>query len=100
MIRGVTIFERKHLMETLLFIYDCGGKTTRMALYNNVANDASMPEKLEILEGFGLIRQVEERVTRTMHIELSDHGHEVAKKLTDIDRVMGPYITPSRTGRY
>ena len=100
MTREILAFERRHLIAIMLFIHDCGGRTTRMALYRNVANNEFMPSKLEILEGHDLIIQKEERVTKAMQIELTEKGRQVAERLLEIDRIIGSFNAPTRKGRY
>ena len=85
--REILLFERKHMLGTLLFVYDRGG-CTRMELYNNVANNDGMPGKLAVLEKHGLIVQKEVPITRAMRIDITEKGKEVVKHLLSIERLI------------
>ena len=85
--REILLFERKHMLGTLLFVYDRGG-CTRMELYKNVANNDGMPGKLAVLEKHGLIVQKEVPITRAMRIDITEKGKEVVEHLLSIEKLI------------
>ena len=45
---GVRIFEEKHMISILLFIYE-NGPSRKMDIYDNVSKNPRMPDKIEKL---------------------------------------------------
>ncbi len=75
----------KHLIGILIYLEIVGGRSSRTGLYDNVANNDRMPQKLNILEQMGLLFEQKDRVTRAIWVELTPTGHEVAKLLLNIE---------------
>ena len=84
---GIRIFERKHMLAILFFVHSRGG-CTRIELYNGVANNDRMPDKLGVLEEAGLITQHIDRNTRAVRIEMTDVGMEAMGHLLEVDRLI------------
>lgn len=75
----------KHLIAILIYLKNVGGRSSRTGLYDNVANNDRMPQKLNILEQLGLLFEEKDRVTRAIWVELTPNGHEVARLLLEIE---------------
>ena len=61
---------------------------TRMELFDQVANNEDMPNKLAVLESHGLIVQKEVPITRAMRIDLTEKGKEVMRHLLEIEDLL------------
>jgi len=85
--RKILAFEKKHMIGILLFIRSMKG-CTRMELYEGVANNDRMPDKLAVLEGYGLITQTVVPATRAVRIELTEKGEEVSSKFLEIEKML------------
>lgn len=85
--REVLIFERRHMIGILLFVFEKGG-CTRMELYNGLANNDRMPDKLALLEEHGLLVQLPVPVTRAIRIELTEKGKDAVGHFLAIDRII------------
>ena len=85
---GVRIFEEKHMISILLFIYE-NGPSRKMDIYDNVSKNPRMPDKLEKLQESGLIRMESDPDGKvTVLISLTAKGITVAQKLVDLDRII------------
>lgn len=83
----VLMFERKHMIGILLFVHDKGG-CTRMELYNGVANNDRMPDKLALLEEQGLIVQKEVPISHAMRIDMTEKGERFVALLKEADSLL------------
>ena len=84
---GAAVLEERHMISTILFLSEREG-CTKSELYRAVSTNPRMPEKLDILEGAGLIRQQREESSRTTRVELTDLGKRVSAALAEIDSLM------------
>ena len=84
---GAAVLEERHMISTMLFLAGSDG-CTKTELYRAVSTNPRMPEKLDILEGAGLIRQQREESSRTTRVELTDLGKRVSAALAEIDSLM------------
>lgn len=84
---GATVLEEKHMISTMLYLAGSDG-CTKTELYRAVSTNPRMPEKLDILEQAGLIRQDCSDGSRAVNIRLTDLGNAVSAKLAEIDFLM------------
>ncbi len=83
----VLMFERKHMIAILLFVHDNGG-CTRMELYNGVANNDRMPDKLALLEEKGLIVQKEVPISHAMRIDMTEKGERMVALIKEAESLL------------
>lgn len=81
-------FEEKHLMAILIYLKKVGGRSNRMGLYGSVAKNDRMPKKIKMLEALGLIVEEQETVTKSIWIELTQKGHDVADKILELEELL------------
>lgn len=84
---GARVLEEKHMISTLLFLSGNDG-CNKSELYRAVSTNPRMPDKLDILERAGLIRQDSNDGSRAVNIRLTDLGNAVSAKLAEIDSLM------------
>ena len=75
------------MISTLIYLSENEG-CTKTELYRAVSSNPRMPEKLDILESNGLIRQETNDASRAVRISLTDLGRKVSGRLLEIDRLM------------
>ena len=73
--------EEKHLLSTLLYLYE-NGESIKTEIYSNVSRHPRMPLKLDLLEECGLITM--DRGTTTT-IKLTEKGTRVASHIQMIE---------------
>jgi len=83
----ILAFEKKHMFGILLFVHERGG-CTRMELYEGVANNDRMPDKLAVLEGQELIVQKEVPITRAMRIDMTEKGEEFVRLILEAESLL------------
>ena len=76
--------EEKHLLSTLLYLYE-NGESIKTEIYSNVSRNPRMPLKLDLLEECGLITM--DRGTTTT-IKLTEKGTRVASHIQMIEFVL------------
>jgi len=81
------VFEEKHLISIMMFLF-INGPTRKIDIYSNVSNNPHIPEKLNRLESLGLLTQVSDRNRRSIIIELTDKGKEVATFFIGINKLL------------
>ena len=85
---GARILEEKHMISTLLYLYE-HGPSRKMDIYENVSKNPRMPDKIEKLEEYGLVKIAPDTEGKaTVVISLSDKGEKTAKMLVDLDRII------------
>ena len=81
---GVTAFEEKHMISMLMFL-GANGPSRKIDIYDGVSSNPRMPDKLNILEGMGLITQEVDSVTRSTIVSLTEPGEQIAGMIVAID---------------
>ena len=84
---GAAILEEKHMVSTLLFLSE-NDRCTKTELYRAVSSNPRMPEKLDLLESAGLIRQVNAEGSNAVRLTLTETGRRVASMLSELDAMM------------
>ena len=85
---GVRIFEEKHMISILLFIYE-NGPSRKMDIYDNVSKNPRMPDKIEKLEENGLLyTEPDPEGKATVLIHLTPKGITASQTLIGLDRVI------------
>ncbi len=85
---GILVLEGKHMISTMLYLLSNDG-CIKTDIYRGVSNNPRMPEKLNLLEDAGLIRQESYPENRSVRIFLTDMGREVGNGLMSISGLMG-----------
>lgn len=85
---ALRMFERKHMAAIMLHLRANGGSSTRMRIYNEIANNDHMPDKFALLEEAGLLIQTKDRFTRAVTLTLTEKGARVADALADLDALI------------
>ena len=76
------------MISTLLYLYE-HGPSRKMDIYENVSKNPRMPDKIEKLEEYGLVKIAPDTEGKaTVVISLSDKGERTAKMLVDLDRII------------
>ncbi len=73
---GIRVLEERHMVSIMLHLHDNDG-CTKTDLYASVSSNPRMPQKLDLLEASGLIRQESIPDTRAVRIRLTDVGKRV-----------------------
>ncbi len=81
------LFEEKHLISIMMFLF-MNGPTRKIDIYSNVSNNPHIPTKLDKLEEAGLLTQVSDRNRRSIIVDLTDKGREVATFFMGVNRVL------------
>lgn len=81
------MFEEKHLISIMMFLF-INGPTRKIDVYTNVSNNPHIPEKLDRLEEKGLITQISDKNRRSIIIELTDKGRNVASHFTEVNNLL------------
>jgi len=77
--------EVKNAFSVLLYLYK-SGKVQKTGIYENVSYTSTMPTKLKYLEERGYITMASNKFeNNTIHVELTDLGRSIAKKLREIE---------------
>ncbi len=85
---GARILEEKHMISTLLYLYE-HGPSRKMDIYENVSKNPRMPDKLEKLEEYGLVNIIPDTEGRaTVIISLSDKGEKTAEILVQLHEMI------------
>ncbi len=85
---GARILEEKHMISTLLYLYE-HGPSRKMDIYENVSKNPRMPDKLEKLEEYGLVNIIPDTEGRaTVVISLSDKGEKTAEMLVQLHEII------------
>lgn len=85
---GARILEEKHMISTLLYLYE-HGPSRKMDIYENVSKNPKMPDKLEKLEEYGLVNIIPDTEGRaTVVISLSDKGEKTAEILVQLHEMI------------
>lgn len=85
---GARILEEKHMISTLLYLYE-HGPSRKMDIYENVSKNPRMPDKLEKLEEYGLVNIIPDTEGRaTVVISLSDKGEKTAEILVQLHEMI------------
>ena len=84
---GAPLLEERHAISILLFLRD-GGPSKKTDIYSKVSTNPRMPDKLDMLEGAGLIVQIQDASTRRVTVSLTPAGEEVASMLAEISRIV------------
>lgn len=83
-VASVTALEEKHMISILLLL-STHGPSRKIDIYDGVSSNPRMPDKLNILEGMGLITQEVDSVTRSTIVSLTEPGEQIAGMLVAID---------------
>ena len=88
-IRGVTVFEEKHMISIMMFlsIGDC----KKMDIYENISTNPRIPDKLDRLEALGLLNQTLDEKNKSIMLELTEKGRKVAKDFAEINTIIKSY---------
>ena len=78
----------KHIMGIITFL-DEKGRSTKSEIYESVARNGRMVDKLEALERYGLIVMDCHSGTNRAVITLTDKGRRVAELIRDLRRELG-----------
>lgn len=85
---GARILEEKHMISTLLYLYE-HGPSRKMDIYENVSKNPRMPDKLEKLEEYGLVNIIPDTEGRaTVVISLSDKGEKTTEILVQLHEMI------------
>lgn len=82
---SVSALEEKHMITVLMFLV-ANGPCRKIDIYDGVSSNPRMPDKLNKLEGLGLITQEMDAVSRSTIVTLTAAGEQVANLLVSIDR--------------
>lgn len=81
----IEVLGNAHSLSIIIFILEHDG-CTKIELYKEVVRNSRVPDKLDALEGEGLIRQV--RNGRATRIFITDKGRNVAKLIRGAALIM------------
>ncbi len=81
------VLEGKHMISILLYL-NINDKCKKIEIYENVSNNPRIPDKLDILESAGLLKQSKDTDSRSMIISLTEKGKMVSQRLSELDRLM------------
>lgn len=84
---GIRVLEEKHMVSIILHLLEHDG-CTKTDLYNGVSKNPRMPDKLDLLESAGLVRQVQRQDSPAVTLMLTDAGRGIAECLAEADRVI------------
>lgn len=84
---GILVLEQRHMISTMLYLLRNEG-CMKTDLYRDVSSNPRMPEKLDLLECSGLIRQERNPGTRSVRIYLTDAGRSVGDRPEEIDGII------------
>lgn len=84
---GVTRLEEKHMIAILVYLAT-HGPSRKIDIYDDVSSNPRMPDKLNALEGMGLISQDLDSVTRSTIVSLTEAGDNAARLLVTIDNII------------
>ncbi len=83
----ILVFEEKHMISTMLYLVGHDG-CSKTELYRAVSNNPRMPQKLDILEESGLIRQESSSESRSVRLHLTEAGKAVGSDLIGISNIL------------
>lgn len=83
----VSELEGKHILSILMFVKKNEG-CLKTDLYEAVSHNPRMPDKLDLLERDGLIRQRKRDTRGATALFLTDKGEKVVTLIEEIDCVM------------
>lgn len=81
----IEVFANTHSPSMIIYIFEHDG-CKKTELYQEVVRNSRMPDKLNALEGEGLIKQI--RDGRSTRIFITDKGREVARLMRDIAAIL------------
>ena len=81
----IEVFANTHSPSMMIYILEHDG-CKKTELYHEVVRNSRMPDKLNALEGEGLIKQI--RDGRSTRIFITDKGREVARLMRDIAAIL------------
>ena len=84
----ISVLEERHVIVTLLYLREHEG-CRKTDIYRDVSRNPRMPEKLDALEGSGMIVQEPLDDRNAVRIRLTADGREVADALAGIECVLG-----------
>lgn len=79
----IGVLEEKHAITTMIYLLDNDG-CRKSDIYRDVSRNPRMPEKLDLLEGCGLIVQSPIDDRNSVNIHLTEMGKDVAVALKGI----------------
>ena len=85
--KGITALEEKHLISIMMYL-SLRGECRKIDIYDNVSSNPRIPEKLDRLESLGLLIQKADTNSRSILIQLTEKGSQVAKNLLELDRII------------
>lgn len=81
---NVATFEERHMISVMTYLMS-HGPSRKIDLYQGVSSNPRMPDKLDHLEGMGLISQELNASTRSTIVSLTEAGKTVANMFIQID---------------
>lgn len=85
--KSVVSLEEKHLISILMYM-SINEECKKMDIYNQITSNPRIPEKLDRLEGMGLIKQTHDPNQRSVIISLTPIGKQVTEILKEVDRLI------------
>ena len=79
----IDVLGEKHVLEMLLFLRE-NGTCNKSQLYSGVSRGARMPDKLDMMEGAGLIVMDLVEGSKCCRISLTDLGRRIGDFLSDL----------------
>jgi len=85
--KSVVSFEEKHLISIMMYM-SINEECKKMDIYDQITSNPRIPEKLDRLEGMGLIKQIHDPNQRSIIISLTPKGKQVCDLLKEVDRLI------------
>lgn len=85
--KSVVSLEEKHLISILMYM-SINEECKKMDIYNQITSNPRIPEKLDRLDGMGLIKQTHDPNQRSVIISLTPKGKQVTEILKEVDRLI------------
>ena len=89
------LFSERNTCEILVYLHLFGPRS-RTEIYHTISTNPRMPQKLDLLEELGLIKQCEKGANRKRMVMLTTTGTKFAITLCSLERMLGGSIDSFR----